>query len=186
MVKVFLSPSAQKDTLFINGGEESYYMNLIADAMVPYLNASKIEFGRNTPGDSLLNIIEKSNSYIYNLHLAFQSNIAPEGLSGQLQGCTIYYSQSSPKSNRAATITKKKMSAIYPNPEKIKIISDMRFSELKMVNAPAILVALGYHDNRADAKWICNHVNGIAKVLSQSIADFFHMPFIDPYYTPYQ
>ncbi len=186
MAKVFLSPSAQKDSLFVNGGDESYYMNLIVDAMIPYLGASNIQFHRNTPGDSLLSILEQSNSLIHHLHLAIQTNIAPEEQTGILQGCIIFYSQSSLKSKKAATIFQSHLLGIYPSPEKVKTLEDSRFSELKKVNAPALLVSLAYHDNREDAKWLCDHINGIAKTLSQSIADFFHMPFTDPYETPYQ
>ena len=37
MPSVFLSPSTQEFNPYINGGNEEQYMNLIADAMVPYL-----------------------------------------------------------------------------------------------------------------------------------------------------
>ena len=49
MPRVYLSPSLQEYNPFINGGSEEQIMNLIADAMEPYLNASGIEFLRNEP-----------------------------------------------------------------------------------------------------------------------------------------
>ena len=59
---VFLSPSTQEYNLFYDGnGSEEYYMNLIADAMVPYLEASGITVARNTPEDTALTSAQKSN-----------------------------------------------------------------------------------------------------------------------------
>ena len=40
MPLIYLSPSTQEFNPYVNGGNEEYYMNLIADAMVPYLEAS--------------------------------------------------------------------------------------------------------------------------------------------------
>ena len=53
MPRVYLSPSLQEFNPFVNGGTEEGVMNLIADAMEPYLTASGIEFVRNSPEMSL-------------------------------------------------------------------------------------------------------------------------------------
>ena len=47
---IYLSPSTQENNYYVNGGTEEQYMNLLADKMVPYLNASGIRYTRNTPG----------------------------------------------------------------------------------------------------------------------------------------
>ena len=46
---IYLSPSTQEWNQYVTGGTEEYYMNLIADAMVPYLRSNGIQFTRNTP-----------------------------------------------------------------------------------------------------------------------------------------
>ena len=48
---IYLSPSTQEKNYYVNGGTEEQYMNLLADKMVPYLNASGIRYSRNTPDD---------------------------------------------------------------------------------------------------------------------------------------
>ena len=53
MPRIYLSPSLQEYNQFVNGGTEEEYMNLIADAMEPYLIASDIEFTRNDPSQTL-------------------------------------------------------------------------------------------------------------------------------------
>ena len=91
MPKIYLSPSTQEFNEYVNGGTEEEYMNLIADAMIPYLKASGIEFTRNTPDMTAASSIRQSNEGDYDLHLALHSNAAPESLSGQLQGTDVYY-----------------------------------------------------------------------------------------------
>ena len=85
MPSIYLSPSLQEFNPYIIGGSEEYYMNLVADAMMPYLLASGISVTRNNPTDTLAQAINQSNAGNYDLHLALHSNSAPEHLSGQLQ-----------------------------------------------------------------------------------------------------
>ena len=50
MPKIYLSPSTQEYNPYVTGnGSEEYFMNLVADAMEPYLLANGIQFSRNTP-----------------------------------------------------------------------------------------------------------------------------------------
>ena len=47
MADLYLSPSRQDFNIYYDGsGSEKYYMDLIADAMEPYLVASGISFAR--------------------------------------------------------------------------------------------------------------------------------------------
>ena len=77
MPTVFLSPSVQEFNPYIDGGNEEYYMNLIADAMEPYLKASGINFVRNNPDTTTRQVIAESNKGNYDLHLAIHSNASP-------------------------------------------------------------------------------------------------------------
>ena len=54
-------------------------MNLIADAMEPYLTASGIQFVRNTPQMTAASSIAASNSGNYDLHFALHSNATASG-----------------------------------------------------------------------------------------------------------
>ena len=70
MPKVYLSPSLQEYNPYVDGGNEEYYMNLVADAIEPYLLASGIEFDRNSPEMTLSQAIKDSNNSANDLHLA--------------------------------------------------------------------------------------------------------------------
>lgn len=181
MPKIYLSPSTQDFNLFINGGNEEYYMNLIADAMVPYLRASGIEFKRNNPGDSVTRSIERSNENTYDLHLAIHSSATPEGNDEPLRGINVYHFAVSPVGGEvAAHIIADNLKYIYPRPDLVKVVPDYTLRELSLTNAPAVLVNLGYHDNMIDAMWIKHNIDSIARNLAQSVAHFLQVPFREP------
>ena len=60
MPSVYLSPSLQEYNPYIDGGNEEYYMNLIADAIEPYLRASGIDFRRNDTDMTLRQALVKT------------------------------------------------------------------------------------------------------------------------------
>ena len=96
MPNIFLSPSTQEYNPYIIGGSEEYYMNLIADAMEPYLRSSGIQFTRNNRNGSAAQSIAQSNAGNYDLHVALHSNAAPPGSTGRSKGhqCILLSHQS--------------------------------------------------------------------------------------------
>ena len=50
MPTIYLSPSTQEWNQYVTGsGSEEYNMNLLADALVPYLLSNGIQYKRNRP-----------------------------------------------------------------------------------------------------------------------------------------
>ena len=120
MPRIYLSPSTQEYNPYYDAqGSEEYYMNLIADAMEPYLTASGIEFTRNTPEMTAASSIRASNEGNYDAHIALHSNAAPANLSGQLRGTDVYYYPDSMRSNEIAQIVAANLKAVYPNPDDV-------------------------------------------------------------------
>jgi len=180
MASVFLSPSTQEYNIYVTGNSEEYYANLIADAMVPYLRASGISFGRNDPSGTVSTSIALSNAGNYNLHLAIHSNAAPESLSGLIKGPDVYYYRDSSRGKAAADIFANNLKLIYPDPSLVSTVPTTTLVELRRTKAPAVLVEVAYHDNVEDANWIINNIEEIAENLALSVADFLGVPFIEP------
>jgi N-acetylmuramoyl-L-alanine amidase len=180
MPNIYLSPSVQFYNRYITGGNEEYYMNLIADAMVPYLNASGIAFTRNSPGDTLLKIIEQSNARKYDFHLALHSNASPEYMEGALAGPDLYYYAYSAPGSAAAKIFADNLRNIYPQPDLVAVIPNLSLAELRLTRATALLAEVAYHDNRKDAAWITGNIELIAKNLVFSLTEYFDIPFVNP------
>ncbi len=181
MPRVFLSPSTQEFNQFVGGGNEEYYMNLIVDAMIPYLRASGIEFTRNNPGDSIPKIIERSNAHHYDLHLALHSMGTPDGHDAPLRGVDVFHYAISPVGGeKAAYIIYQNLKDIYPVSELVHFVPNFTMLELSLTDAPAVLVELGYHDNPEDASWIRNNIDKIGRNLALSVAEFMQVPFVEP------
>lgn len=181
MPNIYLSPSTQEYNLYHdNEGSEEYYMNLIADAMTPYLVASGIEFTRNTPEMTAAQSIRASNEGSYDAHVALHSNAAPPNLAGQLQGTDVYYYPQSLRSGALADIVAANLKNIYPVPSRVRTMPTTSIGEVARTNAPAVLIEFAYHDNPEDAAWLRNNIDAIARNVVLSLTEFFGIPFIEP------
>ena len=177
MPNIYLSPSTQEFNPYSGGGNEEQYMNLIADAMEPYLAASGIRFTRNTPDMTAASSIAASNSGNYDLHLALHSNASATGTA---RGIEAYYSPSSERGKRFAEIVARNLQLIYPLPNSSRIVPTTSLGEVTRTRAPSVLVEIGYHDNPEDAQWIRENVNAIAENLVLSLTEYFGIPFNYP------
>ena len=193
MPSVYLSPSLQEYNPYIDGGNEEYYMNLIADAMEPYLRASGIDFRRNDPDMTLSQAIADSNKGNHDLHLAIHSNAAPEGSAGRYTGADIYYYPTSSNGKRFAEILQKNYKDIYPESNDVDIIPGLfavyieykflfttSLAEVRRTKSPSALIEVAYHDNPEEAQWIRDNINAIGRNLAKSVAEYFNLPFVEP------
>ena len=179
MPKIYLSPSTQEFNPYVIGGNEEYYMNLIADAMEPYLYASGIDFVRNTPQMTAASSITESNAQNVDLHVALHSNaVGPNAASRR--GSEVYYFPESVNGKRAAEIIANNLKLIYPLPQKVTTVPTTSIGEVRKTKAPSVLIEFAYHDNFEDAVWIRDNIEAIAANLVVSITDYFGVPFIVP------
>ena len=180
MPTVFLSPSTQEWNPYDGGGNEELYMNLLADRMEPYLRASGIRFVRNDPDRNAAGAIADSNAANYDMHLALHSNAAPENLAGKLRGIDVYYSPYSTASERLAVTISNNLKSVYPMPALSRALPTTTLGEVNRTRAVAVLAEIGYHDNPEDAEWIRNNLRAIAENLTESLCDYFGLPFVSP------
>ena len=176
---IYLSPSSQEFNPYSGGGNEELYMNLIADAMVPYLTASGIRFVRNTPDMNAASSIAASNQGNYDLHLALHSN-ASGGVAGAVRGSEIFYFPTSVDGKRFADIAARNLQLIYPIPGGVKTVPTTTLGEVRRVRAPGVLMEIAYHDNPQDAQWIRDNIDAIAQNIVLSLTEYFGIPFNPP------
>ncbi len=176
---IYLSPSTQEFNPYNGGGNEEYYMNLIADAMEPYLAASGIRFVRNTPDMTAASSIAASNAGNYDLHFALHSNATGSG-DGSRRGSEVYYYPTSVKGKRFADIVANNLQLIYPLPNSVRTVPTTSLGEVRRVKAPSVLVEIAYHDNAEDAQWIRDNISIIAANLVLSLTEYFGVPFNTP------
>ena len=155
-------------------------MNLLADALVPYLNSNAIRYRRNRPEMTAASSIREANAGNYDLYLALHSNAAPEGQYGEQRGILVFYYPGSRQGQRAAELIAEELRKIYPLPGKVATRSTTTLGEVRLSRAPAVLAEIGYHDNYEDAVWLEGHWDAIAQQLGRALTRFFGLPFIYP------
>lgn len=176
---IYLSPSTQDWNHFVNGGTEEYYMNLIADAMEPYLLSSGIRWVRNTPDMTAASSIAQSNHGNYDLHLALHSNAAPEGrpAASGLGGLLL------PDERRRETGGRHhrgEPQGDLPLPLAGQDGPDHQARRGRQDARAGVLIEFAYHDNLEDAEWIKANIAEIAANVAYSLTDYFGIPFVLP------
>ena len=181
MPLLYLSPSTQDWNSYVTGsGSEEYWMNLLADALEPYLRSNGIQFRRNRPNMTAASSIREANSSYYDFYLALHSNAAPEGRYGQERGIIAFYYPGSSQGQRGAELIAEQLRKIYPLPEKVRAQAATNLGEVRRSRAPAVLAEIGYHDNPEDARWVEGHLDAIAQQLARALTELFGLPFIYP------
>jgi len=182
MPNIYLSPSTQEYNPYITGlGSEEFYMNLIADAMEPYLRANAIRYTRNTPDMTAASSIAQAARGNYDFYLALHSNASGDGSTeGRVRGIVIFYYPGSQNGKRAAELFAANLKRIYPLPDRVTVRPTTALGEVRQPKCPAVLIELGYHDNVADANWIDSNIALIAETLVLALTEYFGVPFIYP------
>ena len=156
-------------------------MNLIADAMEPYLLANTIRFTRNTPDMTAASSIRLANSGSYDFYLALHSNGSTNGSGeGTVRGVIAFYYPTSANGRRAAELFVENLRDIYPLPEKVSTRATTSLGEVRQPRFPSVLLELGYHDNPDDALWIQENIPRIAANLVLSLTEYFGLPYTAP------
>ena len=128
--------------------------------------------------------IAQSNAGHYDLHLALHSDAAPDSLSGVLRGIILYYPPNNPEGQRAAQDIANGLKELYPLPELVRVSPNPYIGELTQVEGPAAFLEIAYHDNIADALWMQNNLDGIAKSIAASLSKYFGTTSPDHSFTP--
>ncbi len=178
---IYLSPSTQEWNMYVTGsGSEEYNMNLLADALEPYLLSNGIQYRRNRPDMTAASSIREANAGDYDLYLALHSNASGDGHYGENRGIIAFYYPGSTQGQRAAELIAQELRKIYPLPGNVTTRATTTLGEVRRSQAPAVLVEIGYHDNYADAVWLEGHWDSIAQQLARALTEFFGLPFIYP------
>ena len=179
MPSVYISPSSDAHEMVVTGGNEEAYMNMIADAMVPYLRANGITFDRNDPNMTVYDIIAQSNSDYHDLHLVLNMGTGVGNLGGLLRGINVIHYTGSPGGSVAAKVFYENLKTIYPDPNLVTLSSDRLNPQLRDTDAAALVINLGYRDNESDVRWLEANKDTVAKTLVRSITEYLGLPFVD-------
>lgn len=166
-IKIYINPSVQYSNLYADGlGNEGVYMNSISKILVGMLNkhTNLIVYSNNSlPGKSLSESVKESNALKVDYHLALHSN------AGGGKGSEGFYTNTSYGFTKSILDS---MQEVLPyNTRGAKYGQDALY-ELKRTNASASLIEILFHDDKAQALFIINNQQEIAKAIFEGIVSY--------------
>ena len=180
MPTVYLSPSVQEWNVgYGNYGTEEERMNLIADIVEYDLGRFGIQVVRNTPDQSLQEIVAQSNAASPDIHVAIHSNASANQLA---RGPEVYVHRFGGNAQRLANDIYAQLLAIAPTDglgvkEGYTAFNGRGYYELRRTRAPAVLIEVAFHDNPADADYIIHNIYEIGTAISKGILNYFGIPY---------
>jgi len=173
MPRIYFSPSTQEHNAgVIPGYIEETEMNLIADIAIPLLQFNGFTVYRNNRLRDHIAAKNESNSLGVDAHFALHSN------AGGGEG-TVAFTSGSEKGSRLAKCVYDEVAAISPSPDRGVRITDV-FTEVVKTDAPATLIEVAFHDNKADALWIQANHQEIAEAICRGLCKYFNVTFKMP------
>lgn len=172
MYKVYLSPSSQSKSFGVGDfGVEDFRMNQIADVVEQMLlQTGEYAVFRNVSGMTKEEIIKDSNEVKPDIHIAIHSNY------GNKQGCECYVKVGDEKSNGfGKEIYKEVLALYYDKSIDNGLVYDGNVIEINRVEASAILIEVGCHDNPNDVKWMIANIDNIGRAIYRGIEKGFSL-----------
>lgn len=169
MKNVYISPSTQENNRGVGPftNEESQ-MNMIADFLVPLLlKDGRYNVKRNSPAMDPYQCATDSNNFKADIHIAPHSN------AGGGEGTEVFAYSPNTNSDRLARMLYNQIAPLSPGADRGTKYNPRLIEVGDLVNAPAALIELGFHDNLRDATWLAYNHEMIAVHLHKGICDYF-------------
>ena len=177
MTKIYVSPSTQENNKGAGMyGTEEDVMNALATIIINKLSTYGYETERNKPSMSVVQVVEHSNNYRPDLHLALHSN----GSNGKARGCEVFCYRFNVNGHNQAKCIYNELAQITPVDRGVKQGYDFygkgkSMYEVAYTTSPSVLVEVGFHDNIEDAKWIKENLEPIASAIVSGINTYFNV-----------
>ena len=84
-----------------------------------------------------------------------------------MRGVLVFYYPTSAEGKRAADLFAANLKRVYPLPDLVRTVPTTALGEVRQPKYPANLLELGYHDNYADAAWVENNMDAIARAVTR-------------------
>lgn len=179
-VDVFLSPSTQQFNIgYGNYGTEEERMNQIADIVEYELRRNGLTVARNSPDQTLQEVVAESNALQPRIHVAIHSNASA---TGEARGGEIYVHKFGGKAELLARDIFRYLEPLTPTDdfgvkEGYTAFNGQGYYELRRTTAPAVLIEVAFHDNPEDAQFIMDNIYEIGVAIARGILAYFGMPY---------
>lgn len=190
--KIYLSASTQENNKGVGSyGTEEQRMFILRDLTEELIKSgnegSKFIIEKNSNKSSTLSdIVNESNSFDAETHLAFHTNA---GGGAGARGCEVYYSylNTNGKGKKLATCWYNEISSVTPTSDrgvkKDNSIYSTGFYELRNTAAVAALAEFIFHDNLQDVNFFLANISKFAIASTKAIYKYYGYIYHEENYT---
>lgn len=179
-IKIYISPSSQEANE-INGYNEEFEMNRIADVLCPELVRHGFDVMRNNRLNSFREHIRESNEWGAKYHLAIHSNAAGSQPNTTVRGLTVFCNSPEDKTKLGtifATHLYNILSLLTPVNDRGIKSGKSTLAEVYATTAIAAYLEIDFHDHVNGAKWIKEHTREIAHAILLGILETCGLEYI--------
>ena len=176
---LFLSPSTQYFNPYVTTGDERYWMNALADEMMPYLYASGITVTRNDPDGSAAQSIRDSNASRQDFHLALHSNA---GGGGAAYGPIAFY-YAAGKELAEELVAQLRATGQKSNRYQ-SVVQNQNLYETRMMKATSCLLEVDFHDSAEGVNFIVGRRADAARAIAKAICKIDGTAWVEESATP--
>ena len=172
MIKVFLSPSNQKNNKYAYGNvTEDIVCGKVAQSCKEALERCGITVGLNHYG-TLAEKCQEVNTGYYDAFISIHTNSYDEFVSGT----RIFTYGNGANETRLAQCIFDVLAPYTPgNSENIQPYPELY--EMRMTNMAACLVEIDFHSVPSVAKWLIEHTREIGEKIAEGVCNYFGVPY---------
>lgn len=171
--KVYLSPSIQWENIGVgNYGTEADRMHQISEIVKQMLVEHGVEVYTNDNLTTISQIVNDSNKYKVDCHVALHSDAA----NVPARGTTAFACDNSINGQKLAQSIYKHLSRFTPVEDR-GIKSGDWIQEVRQTIAPACLIEIDFHSTLSGANWIIENITGIAETITKGILEYLGIQY---------
>lgn len=176
MKSVYIAPAPARVCIgYGRYGSVERRMNLIADVCEYELVRQGIKTARAEAQSTVTEAVAEANVTASGIYISLISQCS----NGKEKGCEIFYRNRETDSQRLALDIQDSVKTVTDckTKESSNEYGGLSYYELCKTKAPAVIVAIGFHDNPADAEFIINNTYEIGCAVSRGIAQYFGIEY---------
>lgn len=168
--KIYLSPSSQVENVYATGGtNEQEQCRKISKVCANYLRKAGFEVKDGCSGTMYTRVAE-SNSWGADLHIPIHTN----AFNGKTTGGTqIYMSKLTGEHKKIGQAIFNKLAPLTVGTSHERIIKNNKFYEINKASAITVYMECEFHDTKAGADYIRNHITEIGEAIAKGVCDYY-------------
>ena len=176
-LKIYISPSSQKDNIYYKcgGTSEATQCRAISQYLEAALDRCGFDAKTDVKTDSMFKRVKDSNKWGADLHIPLHTNAHNR----KTTGTRIFYDYYKKEKSLGYKIGKdvmKTLGALTPGgPD---MMQSNQLYEIGAIDAPSVYIEVEFHDNAKMAKWIVENKQAIAESICEGLCKFYGVTYI--------